>query len=48
MSFEIKHGDRIAQCELVPVQQMIVEETATKPEARTSRTGGFGSTGITS
>jgi dUTP pyrophosphatase len=48
MSFEIQHGDRIAQCELVPVQQMIVEETATKPEPRTSRTGGFGSTGITS
>ena len=48
LPFEIKHGDRIAQCELVPVQQMQVEETEIPPEPRTNRTGGFGSTGITS
>ena len=47
MPFDIKHGDRIAQCELVPVQQINMVETMHKPQPRTNRTGGFGSTGIT-
>jgi len=48
MSFEITHGDRIAQCELVPVQLMQVEEIMEHPQPRSNRQGGFGSTGITS
>jgi len=46
--FEITHGDRIAQCELVPVQLMQVEEIMHQPQPRSNRQGGFGSTGITS
>jgi len=42
----ISHGERIAQAELVetiPVQFMTVEE---RPKQKTSRAGGFGSTGV--
>lgn len=46
MGFEIKHGDRIAQCELVALIDMSVEETQQTPQAKTNRQGGFGSTGL--
>jgi dUTP pyrophosphatase len=41
----IAHGDRIAQGECVPVYQMNIQETKMRPQQKTDRTGGFGSTG---
>jgi dUTP pyrophosphatase len=41
----INHGDRICQGELVPVYRTGFASTATRPSPKTSRTGGFGSTG---
>jgi len=41
----IKHGDKIAQAELIPNLEYHIEETADVPEQKTSRVGGFGSTG---
>ena len=44
----IENGDRIAQAELVSNIIYHVEETPARPLPKTSRIGGFGSTGITS
>jgi len=44
--FEVKDGDRIAQAEVVPLQQYIFEVSDREPENKTSRTGGLGSTGV--
>ena len=41
----ISHGDRICQGELVPVYRTNFVATPTKPSPKTSRAGGFGSTG---
>ena len=41
----IKHGDKIAQAELIPNLDYCIEETMDVPEQKTSRVGGFGSTG---
>jgi dUTP pyrophosphatase len=43
----IENGDRIAQAELVKNVEYTVEETPARPLPKTSRAGGFGSTGIT-
>lgn len=40
----IEHGERIAQCMLVPVEQHEIVETKEKPTQKTDRNGGFGST----
>ena len=42
----VKHGDRIAQAELVPVLSYDFTETKKAPRDKTSRKGGLGSTGI--
>jgi deoxyuridine 5'-triphosphate nucleotidohydrolase len=42
----IKHGMRIAQGELVPVLKYGFEQVDVRPETKTNRTGGFGSTGV--
>lgn len=42
----INNGDRICQAELVKDEKYVIEETSEKPEVKTDRTGGFGSTGI--
>lgn len=44
--FVIKHGDRIAQCELVKDERTSISETTEKPSRKTDRNGGFGSTGV--
>lgn len=41
----IEHEERIAQLEMVPQLTYNVETTDTKPEQKTNRNGGFGSTG---
>lgn len=41
----IEHGERLAQCMLVPVEQHALAETQDRPEQKTDRDGGFGSTG---
>ena len=41
----IKHGDRIAQGELVKSLDYSIEECYTCPQQKTNRIGGFGSTG---
>lgn len=41
----VKHGDKIAQAEFVPAHQVSFSVTDTKPERKTERWGGFGSTG---
>lgn len=46
MVFVISHGDRICQAELVCDSRYSIAETTTRPQAKTSRKGGFGSTGI--
>lgn len=43
----INNGDRIAQAELVKNEEYTIEQTPARPLPRTNRTGGFGSTGIT-
>lgn len=43
--FLIKHGDRIAQMEMVPKWEYQVVETTEKPQPKADRIGGFGSTG---
>lgn len=43
--FTIRHGDRIAQMIIAPVQQVFVEESDELPESVRGE-GGFGSTGI--
>jgi dUTP pyrophosphatase len=44
--FDIFDGDRIAQAEVVPMNRVEMVLAESEPEAKTSRTGGFGSTGI--
>jgi len=41
----IRHGDRIAQGEMVVLPKYNVEETTIKPDLKSERRGGFGSTG---
>ena len=42
----INHGDRIAQGELIENYSYSLEETKDIPEQKTTRVGGFGSTGV--
>lgn len=42
----IKHGDRIAQAEMVIQPKYTIEETAIQPSQKTDRIGGLGSTGV--
>lgn len=42
----ISDGDRIAQADLVRTEQYTIEETLDKPQQKTDRAGGFGSTGV--
>lgn len=44
-AFTIRHGDRIAQMVIAPIQQMFVEEVDELPETERG-SGGFGSTGV--
>lgn len=46
MSFTIVHGDRIAQMELVKLEEFVFEPTSNRPTIKTSRQGGFGHTGV--
>jgi len=46
MSFEVKDGDRIAQGELVRQEIYSISQISTAPSQKTSRAGGFGSTGV--
>jgi dUTP pyrophosphatase len=41
----IRHGERLMQAELVPVLSYLMVETTEPPLQKTSRAGGFGSTG---
>lgn len=45
-SFEIKDGDRIAQGELIKSEVYSLAEIFEAPTQKTSRAGGFGSTGV--
>lgn len=42
---QVKKGDRVAQFMLVPIEQVELDEVTTLPEATSTRSGGFGSTG---
>ena len=42
----IEDGERIAQGELIKNYDYTIEETEDVPEQKTSRVGGFGSTGV--
>jgi dUTPase len=42
----VNHGDRIAQGELVLDLDYSLDEVNEKPEQKTARAGGFGSTGV--
>lgn len=42
----IKHGDRIAQGELVKSLDYLIEQCYNAPSQKTNRNGGFGSTGV--
>jgi dUTP pyrophosphatase len=42
----IRHGDRICQGELVKDSRCAILETHTEPAKKTTRNGGFGSTGV--
>ena len=44
-NFTVKHGDRIAQMVIAPVQQIFIEETEELPDTARGE-GGFGSTGL--
>jgi dUTP pyrophosphatase len=44
--FTIRHGDRVAQAEVVRDMRAQLVETPTMPQARGTRVGGFGSTGL--
>lgn len=46
VNFNIHHGDRIAQGELVKSLDYTLEECYTPPQQKTDRVGGFGSTGV--
>ncbi|MCX8008174.1 MAG: dUTP diphosphatase [Patescibacteria group bacterium] len=41
----ITHGERICQAELVPVHEVDFEVLSERPQQKTDRSGGFGSTG---
>lgn len=41
----IEHGDRICQGEIIQNQELIIQEIKDRPQQKTSRSGGFGSTG---
>lgn len=43
---QIMDGDRLLQCELVPVLNYELNKTTIRPTQRTNRIGGFGSTGV--
>lgn len=43
--FTVKHGDRIAQGEIVEDTRVLFNELSRKPGIKTDRNGGFGSTG---
>lgn len=43
--YVVYDGDRIAQGEIVPVEQVVFEETESNPVKRTDRKSGLGSTG---
>ena len=46
ISFSVKHGDRIAQGELIENLNYNIRDTTDAPSrTETNRTGGFGSTG---
>lgn len=47
MSYKINHGERIAQVELTPVHVMELQLHDQEITAKSSRSGGFGSTGLT-
>lgn len=42
----VKHGDRIAQAELVLSTQAVIDYIEERPKTKTDRVGGFGSTGV--
>jgi len=42
----VHDGDRLAQCRLVKTKQTTLKETNTRPEKKTDRDGGIGSTGV--
>jgi dUTP pyrophosphatase len=44
-TFTIRHGDRVAQMVIAPVQQMFVEQVNELPDSERG-SGGFGSTGV--
>lgn len=44
--FEIHHGDRICQAELICDARYNIVEESSPPKKKTDRNGGFGSTGI--
>ena len=44
-SFEVKHGERIAQAKLVKLVPTNINIVKERPKQKTSRNGGFGSTG---
>lgn len=46
VDIHIYHGDRICQAELVRVEPHMLEETNIRPEQKTDRVGGLGSTGL--
>lgn len=46
-AINISNGDRIAQAELIKDAEYTIEESAVRPGVKTTRTGGMGSTGVT-
>lgn len=42
----IENGERIAQCLIEKTLRLSIKETTEKPEQKTDRDGGFGSTGV--
>jgi len=42
----VTHGDRICQGEMIPVLKYSLQPTDERVQPKTSRTGGFGSTGV--
>jgi dUTP pyrophosphatase len=46
LNVRITHGDRICQGEMIPVLKYSLQPTDERVQPKTSRTGGFGSTGV--
>ena len=44
-AIEVGHGDRIAQAELRRTEYYSIEKIQERPQQKTDRDGGFGSTG---